>query len=211
MDDILSLPLDGALQKATVLDPDAGHNENGEDVFLVQLEDGSEKLIAYTYLAELLQEGEGDEGEGEVDEEFGEQLEDLEAESEDSTDSDAALASIPQRAPRPTFHLLRLCDVSAALADPSAGDQVLEQNVSTVQKLGIDGWQHMMAEWQWPCEDPLLQRVATGGRSYTFRNGLSSLIDTLEESLQRPPPGTRPAEIRLRSAVQRTWVVASGL
>lgn len=154
MDDILSLPLDGALQKATVLDPDAGHNENGEDVFLVQLEDGSEKLIAYTYLAELLQEGEGDEGEEEVDEEFGEQLEDLEAESEDSTDSDAALASIPQRAPRPTFHLLRLCDVSAALADPSAGDQVLEQNVSTVQKLGIDGWQHMMAEWQWPCEEP---------------------------------------------------------
>ncbi|CAE6971345.1 PPOX [Symbiodinium sp. CCMP2592] len=51
--------------------------------------------------------------------------------------------------------------------------------------------------------DPLLQRVATGGRSYSFRNGLSSLTDTLEESLQRPAPGTRPAEIRLGSAVQR--------
>eukprot|EP00439_Symbiodinium_sp_Y106_P059916 s348_g8.t2 len=214
VDDILSLPLDGALQKATVLDPDAGHNENGEDVFLVRLEDGSEKFIAYTYLAELLEAQGGDvQGVEEVDE----QLEDLE-ESEDldssEIESDAALASIPQRAPRPTFHLLRLCDVSAALADPLAGDQVLEQNVTTVQKLGIDGWQHLMSQWQWPCEepgasrnpvrtDPLLQRVATGGRSYTFRNGLSSLTDTLEESLQRPAPGTRPAEIRLRSAVQR--------
>eukprot|EP00931_Biecheleriopsis_adriatica_P057485 TRINITY_DN34105_c0_g1_i1.p1 TRINITY_DN34105_c0_g1~~TRINITY_DN34105_c0_g1_i1.p1 ORF type:complete len:525 (+),score=101.15 TRINITY_DN34105_c0_g1_i1:29-1576(+) len=48
--------------------------------------------------------------------------------------------------------------------------------------------------------DPLLQRVATGGRCYSFRQGMSSLVEALEERLLQPPPGTRPAEILLQAS-----------
>lgn len=51
--------------------------------------------------------------------------------------------------------------------------------------------------------DPLLQRVAAGGRSYSFRTGLMSLIDALEEQLLNPAPGTSAAEIRRNSAIDR--------
>lgn len=37
--------------------------------------------------------------------------------------------------------------------------------------------------------DPLLQRVSTGGRSYSFRDGLGTLLQALEEKLDKPLPG----------------------
>lgn len=42
--------------------------------------------------------------------------------------------------------------------------------------------------------DPLLQRVSAGGRCYTLRNGLGSLLDRLEDRLAHPTVGTRPVE-----------------
>ena len=86
---------------------------------------------------------------------------------------DEILASVPQRAPRPTFHLLRLCDVSAALADPSAGDQVLEQNADTVQKLGLESWTRLMAKWPWPDEEPTaLEQNEPGTSSCSLHRSL---------------------------------------
>jgi len=51
--------------------------------------------------------------------------------------------------------------------------------------------------------DPLLQRVATGGRSYSLRAGLSSLVDTMEEQLLNPPPGCNAVEIRRNCTMHR--------
>jgi len=41
--------------------------------------------------------------------------------------------------------------------------------------------------------DPLLQRVSAGGRCYTLRRGLGSVLDKLEEKLKHPL-GTQPAQ-----------------
>eukprot|EP00927_Polykrikos_kofoidii_P047421 TRINITY_DN41555_c0_g2_i1.p1 TRINITY_DN41555_c0_g2~~TRINITY_DN41555_c0_g2_i1.p1 ORF type:complete len:540 (-),score=56.45 TRINITY_DN41555_c0_g2_i1:112-1665(-) len=59
--------------------------------------------------------------------------------------------------------------------------------------------------------DPLLQRVATGGRSYTLRHGLGTLPAKIVERLTAPPVGTRPAEIITDSevAILRSRVQAS--
>lgn len=83
-------------------------------------------------LAEWLQAeaDEADESEGEEDEEEDEELNQIE--------------SMAQRAPRPTFHLLRLSDVSRALSDASAGDTVTEQNLVTAREIGVEGWQELM-------------------------------------------------------------------
>eukprot|EP00747_Dinoflagellata_sp_TGD_P012609 gnl/TRDRNA2_/TRDRNA2_121834_c0_seq1.p1 gnl/TRDRNA2_/TRDRNA2_121834_c0~~gnl/TRDRNA2_/TRDRNA2_121834_c0_seq1.p1 ORF type:complete len:558 (+),score=71.18 gnl/TRDRNA2_/TRDRNA2_121834_c0_seq1:97-1674(+) len=43
--------------------------------------------------------------------------------------------------------------------------------------------------------DPLLQRISTGGRCYSFKGGLGMLPERLSERLQNPAAGTRPAEI----------------
>eukprot|EP00933_Yihiella_yeosuensis_P033448 TRINITY_DN27151_c0_g1_i1.p1 TRINITY_DN27151_c0_g1~~TRINITY_DN27151_c0_g1_i1.p1 ORF type:complete len:538 (-),score=90.43 TRINITY_DN27151_c0_g1_i1:104-1717(-) len=51
--------------------------------------------------------------------------------------------------------------------------------------------------------DPLLQRVSAGGRSYTFRNGMESLVSALEEKLLHPSPGVRPVELLRNSKVAK--------
>eukprot|EP00929_Paragymnodinium_shiwhaense_P048525 TRINITY_DN24529_c0_g2_i1.p1 TRINITY_DN24529_c0_g2~~TRINITY_DN24529_c0_g2_i1.p1 ORF type:complete len:516 (-),score=101.65 TRINITY_DN24529_c0_g2_i1:258-1805(-) len=49
--------------------------------------------------------------------------------------------------------------------------------------------------------DPLLQRVAAGGRSYSLRHGLGMVPERLEEKLMAPPVGTRAAEFLKDSEV----------
>jgi len=49
--------------------------------------------------------------------------------------------------------------------------------------------------------DPLLQRIAAGGRCYSFQAGLGALTQRLEDQLREPPAGTRPAEILLEAEV----------
>eukprot|EP00928_Gymnodinium_smaydae_P038449 TRINITY_DN26520_c0_g3_i1.p1 TRINITY_DN26520_c0_g3~~TRINITY_DN26520_c0_g3_i1.p1 ORF type:complete len:404 (-),score=85.94 TRINITY_DN26520_c0_g3_i1:107-1318(-) len=49
--------------------------------------------------------------------------------------------------------------------------------------------------------DPLLQRVVTGGRCYSLRQGLGALPARLEELLRGPPAGTRPAEVLTEASV----------
>eukprot|EP00930_Biecheleria_cincta_P084090 TRINITY_DN73580_c0_g1_i1.p1 TRINITY_DN73580_c0_g1~~TRINITY_DN73580_c0_g1_i1.p1 ORF type:complete len:523 (-),score=97.23 TRINITY_DN73580_c0_g1_i1:33-1601(-) len=58
--------------------------------------------------------------------------------------------------------------------------------------------------------DPLLQRIATGGRSYTLRQGLGSLAEALEAKLLHPSPGTRPAEILRGISVEKLQAVQAG-
>eukprot|EP00435_Cladocopium_sp_Y103_P066927 s923_g29.t1 len=149
--DMLTLPTPEGEVVATVLDADV--EADGDEAFRVHLENGEEQVISYARLAELLQDSQC-----ETVEDADEDGEDAETEMDEQME---ILENMAQRAPRPTFHLLRLCD------------------------------------------DPLLQRVAAGGRSYSFRTGLMSLIDALEEQLLNPAPGTSAAEIRRNSAIDR--------
>eukprot|EP00913_Durusdinium_trenchii_P001193 g1097.t1 len=158
--DQLTLPSPEGDLMATVIDPDA---DADQESFRVQLENGEEQVISYERLAEWLQAeaDEADESEGEEDEEEDEELNQIE--------------SMAQRAPRPTFHLLRLSDVSRALSDASAGDT-----------------------------DPLLQRVAAGGRCYSFRAGLSTLVGALEEPKRNwlEPTESGKPRVQLRDGFQ---------
>ncbi|CAL1137851.1 unnamed protein product [Cladocopium goreaui] len=157
--DVLTLPTSEGEVDATVLDADVEAEEPGE-AFRVQLENGEEQVISYARLAELLQDSQY-----ETVEDADEDGEDAEIEMDEETE---ILENMAQRAPRPTFHLLRLCD------------------------------------------DPLLQRIAAGGRSYSFRTGLMSLIDALEEQLLNPAPGTNAVEIRRNSAIDRLQAPKDG-
>jgi len=49
--------------------------------------------------------------------------------------------------------------------------------------------------------DPLQQRISAGGRCYSFRSGMGTLLERLETALQEPPLGTRPTEILREAAV----------
>merc|ERR1719296_228457 len=42
--------------------------------------------------------------------------------------------------------------------------------------------------------NPLLQRISTGGRCYTLRGGLATLVLRLRERLAQPAAGVRPVE-----------------
>ncbi|CAJ1456237.1 unnamed protein product [Effrenium voratum] len=175
--DVLTLPLKDEPEPVTVLDP--APDADGE-AFLVRRQDGGEEMISYKRLTELL--AEDDSGlPPETAEEEEDELESVEG--------------IAQRAPRPTIHLLRLCDLSNALAEGvEVGDRVLEQNALSAQELGYAGWQRLMSQ----CEP-----AAKAWGSYSFRDGMSSLLRTLEEQLLIPGPGTVPAEIRRNSAAER--------
>lgn len=86
-------------------------------------------------LAELLQDSQY-----KTVEDADEDGEDAEIEMDEETE---ILENMAQRAPRPTFHLLRLCDVSSALQSPIA-ETLDEQNYETAQTLGCEGWQNLM-------------------------------------------------------------------
>ncbi|CAK9104063.1 unnamed protein product [Durusdinium trenchii] len=58
--------------------------------------------------------------------------------------------------------------------------------------------------------DPLLQRVAAGGRCYSFRAGLSTLVGALEEQLMNPPPGTNAADLRRDASIETLEPTESG-
>ena len=79
-------------------------------------------------LAELLQDSQY-----ETVEDADEDGEDAEIEMDEETE---ILENMAQRAPRPTFHLLRLCDVSSALQSPIA-ETLDEQNYETAQTWAV--------------------------------------------------------------------------
>ncbi|CAE8715107.1 unnamed protein product [Polarella glacialis] len=57
--------------------------------------------------------------------------------------------------------------------------------------------------------DPLLQRISTGGRCYSFQHGMGSVVTALEEKLKNPSPGTRPADLLLGVSAHRLQRPAS--
>ncbi|CAJ1363990.1 unnamed protein product [Effrenium voratum] len=184
--DVLTLPLKDEPEPVTVLDPAA--DADGE-AFLVRRQDGGEELISYKRLTELLAEDDSDLPPETAEEE--------EAELE-------SVEGIAQRAPRPTIHLLRLCDLSNALAEGvEVGDRVLEQNALSAQELGYAGWQRLMSQCEPAAKARGIPQGKKGPGSYSFRDGMSSLLRTLEEQLLIPGPGTVPAEIRRNSAAER--------
>lgn len=116
------------------MDGDAGMDKNGNEVFKVKLQDGSEQIIAYSALIESLEEEEVDDT-GKLDEEQakkGEQVED-------------DFRNFVQRAPRPTLHLLRLCDRDEALAGNGPDLNELEMdNYNRAYNLGSDGMEELL-------------------------------------------------------------------
>ena len=56
------------------------------------------------------------------------------------------ISNYTNRAPYPTLHLLREDSVSRAVAAFPEADSIVDRNIETLDKLGIDGWQRLFPE-----------------------------------------------------------------
>lgn len=116
----------------TVIDGDAGVDKEGKEIFKVRLQNGSEQIITYSALIEFLQENDGD---------VTNKLEEEEVEEEEGLH----YYFFAQRAPRPTLHLLRLCDRDGALAGNGPDlEELAMDNYSRAFELGNHGMEEML-------------------------------------------------------------------
>jgi hypothetical protein len=56
------------------------------------------------------------------------------------------ISNYTNRAPYPTLHLLREDSVSRAVAAFPEADTIVDRNIETLDKLGIEGWRSLFAE-----------------------------------------------------------------
>ncbi len=54
------------------------------------------------------------------------------------------IANFTNRAPHPTLHLLREASIDRAVAAFPDPDIIVERNIATLEKLGIEGWRSLM-------------------------------------------------------------------
>ncbi|CAE7538046.1 unnamed protein product, partial [Symbiodinium pilosum] len=124
----------GTTSSATVLDEEGGlHPQDGEELLDVRFDDGEEFLVRYSSIITKLA----------VDATTGEER------SADDGSGDAA--NLLSRAPRPTFHLLRLEDLDAAGDAAQAGSgpnikAVLAENARRAADLGLDGMDELLKQ-----------------------------------------------------------------
>jgi hypothetical protein len=59
--------------------------------------------------------------------------------------ADDDLGNYTNRAPYPTLHLLREASIDRAVAAYPDPDVIVERNIATLEKLGLDGWRALMA------------------------------------------------------------------
>ena len=59
------------------------------------------------------------------------------------TDPDE-IGNFTNRAPHPTLHLLREASIDRAVAAYPDPDVIVERNIATLEKLGVDGWRKLM-------------------------------------------------------------------
>ena len=55
------------------------------------------------------------------------------------------ISNYSNRAPFPTLHLLREDSVTRAVAAFPDADAIIDRNIATLEQLGVDGWQRLMA------------------------------------------------------------------
>ncbi len=98
------------------------------------------------------------------------------------------VANASNRAPFPTFHLLREASVERAVAAVPDAHDIWGRNVKTLQALGPDGWQALSLAWtgEGPTDDALTPERAARGRS-----GRPTAPPSSAQS--RPPASARPA------------------
>jgi len=113
---------DGEAVTGTVLDAAGGlHPDDGEELLDVRFDDGEEYLVRYSSMIGVIG---GDGGTGDA-------------------------ANLVSRAPRPTFHLLRVEDLDRAstMGDMGSGPEVmavLERNERRAAELGIEGVEEIL-------------------------------------------------------------------
>ena len=64
--------------------------------------------------------------------------------------SDDAIENYTNRSPFPMLHLLREASVERAVAAFPDADAIIERNMATLNQLGVEGWQRLMAIRQDP-------------------------------------------------------------
>ena len=55
------------------------------------------------------------------------------------------IGNFTNRAPHPTLHLLREASIDRAVAAYPDPDVIVERNIATLERLGVDGWRRLMA------------------------------------------------------------------